>query len=160
MRTFRLGLVALAAFVAGGCYTLNPAAGAAPEPGSRVALDITDAGRVALGGQVGPGVSQIEGRLIGMENDEYLLAVSSVTTFRGGTQVWSGERLRVRSEHVGTVYERRLAPGRSITLGVVAIGGFTALILGTDLLGFGQPSDGGCDPKDPGCGGSGTLIRP
>lgn len=155
MRVSRLGFAVFAALLTG-CYTLEPAGGVAPEPGTRVALDITDAGRVAMGGLVGPGVSQIEGRLLGVENDEYLLAVSAVSTFRGGTQVWSGERIRVRSEHVGTVYERRLSAGRSVALGVVAVGGITAFILGADLLGIGQNPSEGEGPKPTPT----ELIRP
>jgi len=142
----RLGFAALTVLLAG-CYTLEPAGGIAPEPGSRIALDLTDAGRVALGGAIGPGVDQIEGRLVGVEGDEYLLAVSSVTSLRHGTQVWAGERIRVRSEHVGTVYERRLSAGRSVTLGAVAVAGITAFILGRDLLGFGR--DRPDDPSKP-----------
>lgn len=156
MRLFRLGFAALTVFLAG-CYTLEPAGGVAPEPGSRIAMDLTDAGRVALGGSIGPGVSQIEGRLIGVEGDEYLLAVSSITTFQGGTQVWAGERIRVRSEHVGTVYERRLSAGRSVTLGAVAVAGITAVILGRDLLGFGREPGESVDPKGP---PPVELIRP
>jgi hypothetical protein len=146
MRTVRLRLAALTVLLAG-CYTLEPAGGIAPEPGSRIALDLTDAGRVALGGAIGPAVNQIEGRLVGIEGDEYLLAVSSVTSLRGGTQVWAGERIRVRSEHVGTVYERRLSAGRSVTLGAVAVAGITAFILSRDLLGFGREPGEGNDPK-------------
>lgn len=129
----------------------------APEPGTRVALDITDVGRVELGGQVGPGVAQIEGLLIGREDGDYVLNVRAIKLLRGDTQVWNGERLRVRPEHVATVYERRLSAGRSVTLGVVAIGGFTAFLLSRDLLGLGREQSPDPGPKD---GDGETLIRP
>jgi hypothetical protein len=156
MRMLRLGIFSLAVLLVG-CYTLEPTGGAAPEPGTRVALEINDAGRLALGGFVGPGVTQIEGRLIGRENDAYLVAVSAVTTLRGGTQVWAGERISVLPGHVGTIYERRLSAGRSVTLGVVAIGGFTAFILSRDLLGLGRESTPGGGPKDT---TGASIIRP
>lgn len=157
MRMIRLGFAVAFATLLTGCYTLQPAGEVAPEPGTRVGLEINDAGRLALGGLIGPGVTQIEGRLIGRENDEYLLAVSAITTLRGDTQIWTGERIRVRSEHVGSVYERRFSAGRSVALGVVAIGGFTAFILGRDLLGFGRSPTDRPGPK-PGNGES--LVRP
>lgn len=153
----RLGLVFLSVLLTG-CYTLEPASGIAPEPGNRVALNINDVGRVALGGLIGPELAQIEGRLMGKENDEYHLAVSKVLFLRGGEQVWSGERIRVRSEYVGSVYERRYSTGRSVALGVASIGGLTAVILGRDLLGLGTGGDG---REPPGKGPDPTeLVRP
>lgn len=155
MRTFRLG-IAMTTLLAG-CYTLEPTGGISPEPGSRVALQINDAGRVALGGLVGPEIDVIEGRLVGKQNDEYMLAVTGVKFIRGGEQVWSGERVNVRSEYVGTVFERRYSAGRSVTLGAVGIAGITAFVLSRDLLGLGT----GGDPKSPpGKGESESLIRP
>jgi hypothetical protein len=44
--------VAVASLV--GCYTLQPTGGPVPEVGSRVAFDVNDAGRAALGGTMGP----------------------------------------------------------------------------------------------------------
>ncbi len=157
MRMSRFGLLALSVLCTG-CFTLEPAAGVTPEPGNRLALDINDVGRVALGGVVGPEIAQIEGRLIGKENDEYHIAVSMVRFLRGGEQVWSGERIRVRSEHVGTVYERRYSTGRSVALGVASLGGLTAIILSRDLLGLGTgDNDNKPDPKPP---IETELIRP
>src|SRR6185503_9838794 len=43
-----------------GCYSLEPAAGITPKPGMEFAWDINDVGRVALGGAMGPEISQVE----------------------------------------------------------------------------------------------------
>jgi hypothetical protein len=138
-----------------GCYTLQPATQAAPEVGSVVALDVNDAGRVALGGSIGPEIGQIEGRLISQENGGYLLAVSSVRFLRGGEQVWTGERVRVSREHVGNTYERRFDKGRTIALSAVFVAGVAAIILSRDLIGFGREPG-----EEPGTGNpGGEAVR-
>jgi hypothetical protein len=112
-----------------GCYTLVPTMGAAPGTGTQVAFDVTDQGRVALGGSMGPEIAQIEGRLVEAQNGDYVVAVSSVRLLGGGTQVWSGERVRIKSDHVGRVYERRFSRGRTIAMSAVAIGGVAAFLV-------------------------------
>ena len=136
------GFVAFSLLVAG-CYTLQPARGVTPHVGSHVAFDVTDSGRVALGGSMGPEIAQIEGRLIGNENGDYVLAVSAVRLLRGGEQVWSGEQVRIKREHVGSVYTRRLSTARSVALGATAVGGFAAFLVGRALRGAGSGDDSG-----------------
>src|SRR5207248_394092 len=45
----------------GGCYSYRPAGGVPPQIGTRVAFDVNDAGRMALGGTMGPEIAQVEG---------------------------------------------------------------------------------------------------
>lgn len=142
--------------LATGCYTLRPAGGIPPVVGERVALDVNDAGRVALGGSIGPEISRIEGLLVGTESDEYLVSVRSVKYLRGDEQRWSGERVGIRREHVGTVYNRRLSRARSITLGAVAFGGFLAFVASRDMLGLSLGGNEPGDPKPPPV----ELVRP
>lgn len=146
MRVIRFLVVFSFGAFATGCYTLRPAAGVPPVPGEEVAFDVTDAGRVALGGSMGPEISRIEGLLVGTENEEYLVSIRSVQFLRGGQQRWNGERVGIRREHVGTVYHRRLSRSRSITLGAVAFGGFLAFLASRDMLGL---SFGGGDRPEP-----------
>src|SRR5688572_22504152 len=98
----RLSAVAILGVLSAGCYTLRPVYGTVPEIGTEVAFDVTDAGRTALGGSIGPEISQIEGRLVEKHDGEYLVAISAVRLIRGGQQVWRGERVRVKTEHLGT----------------------------------------------------------
>lgn len=138
MRLLRsLSLVSASVLLAG-CYTLQPVGSIAPTPGEIVALDINDQGRVALGGSVGPEIARIEGTLVGNDSDEYLLSVRRLELLRGGEQIWSGERVRIRHDFVGNVYERELSRGRSVTLAAVIVGGFVAFLATRDLLGLGR----------------------
>lgn len=143
------GTVVLVAGILTGCSTLEPVQGPAPEPGARMAFDVTDVGRVALGGAMGPEIVQVEGQLLGREDGAYLVAVSGVTYLRGGHQTWSGEMVRLRPEHVGNMYERRANTGRSIALGAATVGGFTAFILGRTLVASGQDPDDDDDDDKP-----------
>jgi hypothetical protein len=83
-----------------GCYTQQPTGGAVPPAGTPMAFDITDAGRVALGGSMGPEISQVEGRLLDRDSSSYLIAVTGIHLLRGGEQSWAGEQVRLRTEHV------------------------------------------------------------
>ena len=136
------GVVALGLLV-GGCYTLQPSRGSAPPVGTTVAFDVNDAGRVALGGTIGPEISQIEGRLLNNGTEDYLIAVSTVRLLRGGEQVWSGEQVRIKSEYVGSAYERRFSRARSVALGSAVLGGFAAFLVGRSLVTGGEDHPGG-----------------
>ena len=93
-----------------------------PQPGVGIGLDISDAGRVALGGSMGPEIEQIEGRLIQFDNNEYVVGVTSLHLLRGGEQVWHGEQVHVKKEYVTSVYERRFSTARSAALAAAGIG--------------------------------------
>jgi hypothetical protein len=132
-----------------GCYTLAPVSGT-PQPGTRLAFDVNDAGRVALGGSMGPEIGQIEGTLIQRDNGEYLLGVTSVSLLRGGVQTWKGEQVRIKPEFVGNMYTRKLDKTRTVLLSAVLVGGGAlAIASATNLLGSADPNDPTI-PKDTG----------
>jgi hypothetical protein len=141
----RPGLIcSLLAFVVSGCFRLQPVAtGAAPETGSSVALYLNDAGRLALGPSVGPEIDRLEGRLVELDNEGYLIAVQHVYALRGGVQIWSGEQVRVGKDHVRSVSERRLSKVRTVALGAAGAGSLTYM-LSRGLFGFGLD-----DPSTP-----------
>ena len=115
------GILTLGVALAG-CYTLQPARGVTPSVGDAVAFDVNDAGRVALGGSLGPEIATIEGRVIERNTGEYLLAVSNIKLLRGGEQVWSGEQVRIKSDYVTSTYERRFSRGRTVAIGLAGLG--------------------------------------
>lgn len=128
-----------------GCYSLKPAGGVDPQPGTRLAFDINDAGRVALGGQMGPEIAAVEGTLVQKDSDGYLLAVSNVKLLRGGEQAWTGEQIHLSNAYLGPMQIKKFSASRSIGLGVIGIGGFAALLATKSLIGFGQDSKGDPD---------------
>ena len=109
-----------------------------PELGTRVAFDVNDAGRLALGGAMGPEIDQVEGKLLERTADEYMLSVTSVRYLRGGGhQTWTGESVRIKADHVATVYTRQFSKPRTIAL-AAAGGGALAFIVTQTLTGHGQ----------------------
>jgi hypothetical protein len=120
-----------------GCYTLQPTGGVTPPLGTIVGLDINDAGRVALGGSMGPAIARIEGRLVSKDSSEYVVAVTDVHLLAGDDQVWSGETVHIKSDYVSSTLERRLSVGRSVALGAIGVGAVAALA-GASLAGFGS----------------------
>lgn len=142
----RLLAIALVWTVGSGCYTLQPVVGNPLPLGTQIGVSITDAGRVALGGSMGPEISLIEGRLVSRDSAGYVLAVSMVHFLRGGEQVWTGERIRIKTEHVGQVSERKLSKGRTAAFTAVGVG-ILAVIVRQSIVGslFG---DDGVSPVD------------
>ncbi|MES2177932.1 MAG: hypothetical protein V4550_08680 [Gemmatimonadota bacterium] len=126
--------------LSGGCYELRPTGGVVPEVGMPAAFDINDAGRLALGGTMGPEIGQVEGVLMQRDNDEYVVGVTLVRFLRGGDQVWRGEKVRLKSSYVSTTYEKKFSPGRTAVLSgaVVAI---IAAVAKQSLFPGGGPSD-------------------
>ena len=105
-----------------------------------VAVDVNDAGRAALNQAVGPEVRQLEGRLVQRSEAEVLLAVTAVRTFRGGEQVWKGERVMLKPEYLGNTYAKRFSTGRTVVASALTIGAFVALATNGIIPGIGGES--------------------
>ncbi|MEP6834804.1 MAG: hypothetical protein ABJB74_15525 [Gemmatimonas sp.] len=103
--------------------------------GNTISLSINDAGRVGLAGQMGPNITYVEGRLVERDSSAYVLAVSQIQTFRDGTQVWSGERARIKSEFVNVANEKKFSRGKTAIVVGAAIGVIVA-VASTSLLGI------------------------
>ena len=140
-----IGTTALA-FLLGGCYTMQPVGRVVPDARTKVAFDITDAGRVALGSTMVPEIDRIEGRVLSAQDSSYLVAVSTVRLLRGSVQVWSGEQVRVNPQHVSNSYIKRFDRTRSVLLGVAIVGGAAAILVTRSIIGSGNddPGNGEC----------------
>ncbi len=144
--TSRRIVVAVTLLVSTGCYTMQPVSEQPFPVGITVELVINDAGRAALRSMMGPEVAKVQGRLVQKDSTGYTVAVTQLGLLRDGTQVWSGERVSIKSEYVNSVAERRFSRGRTAVvtaavLGVVAIV-FTQSIKGSVFGDDGKvPSD-------------------
>lgn len=154
MRLAQLIGMAVLALPLAGCYTLQPVGTGVPPVGQRVAFDVNDAGRIALGPLIGPEIAQIEGRLLSNGTEDYLVAVSTVRLLRGGEQIWAGEQVRIRPEHVALTYERRFSRSRTLALAATA-GGLAAVLIGRSLVGGGSDN-----PRIPIDTASTRIVRP
>ena len=80
-----------------------------------------------------------------MDTSEYVLHVTGLHFLRGGEQAWSGELVHVKTDFVGSRYERHFSPVRSALLGAVAVGA-VALVVTKGLGGLGT---GDSDSRKP-----------
>lgn len=115
--------VFLLGFVSG-CYTFAPVA-TNPTPGTELVLGLNDQGRVTLGQSVGPAAETIEGTLQTKTDSAYVISVSSVRYFNGGSNTWSGEPLTVGTAFVQQAQERRFSAAKT----ALAVGAAAAAVL-------------------------------
>jgi hypothetical protein len=132
-----------------GCYTNVPVWEGTPAPETEVTVGLSDRGRTALSGQLGPGARHITGRLVRVTDSAYVVRVTAVDYISSSSAgTWSGEEVNVSRDLVSGVTERRFSRGRSWFAAGVLI---AALALATTIAitGFGtdpgstKPSDGG-----------------
>lgn len=128
-RRWRLAGTAILAIAVplAGCYSSVPVVGNTVPAGEIVILSINDAGRAAYAERMGPEIDRLEGRLVQRDSASYTLSMRQVELLRGGTQVWSGERISIRAEHVTSVAARRLAKGRTAAVSAAVVGAVTLI---------------------------------
>lgn len=131
-----------------GCYTMQPVTGQPFPLGMTVELVINDAGRVALRPMMGPEVAKVQGRLVQKDSAGYTLAVTQLGLLRDGTQVWSGERVSIKSEYVNSVTERRFSRKRTAVV-TAAVMGVVAIVFTQSIKGS-IAGDDGKVPSDTG----------
>jgi len=146
-----MGAVGLASTLLVGCYSYTPLPVVAPAPRTRVALVLSDQGRVGAGPAVGSGVARVEGALLGSTDSDYTLRVAAVTDIRGAKTRWSGETITLQRPWVGNAYERRFSKSRTYVLVGALAAGFIAFAVNRDLFGGGGP----LTETPPGGGGGG-----
>ena len=123
----RSAVASLSVFLLGfvcGCYTFSPIA-TNPAPGTDLVLGLNDQGRVNLGQSVGPAAETIEGKLQTKTDSAYVISVSSVRYFNGGSNTWSGEPLTVGTSFVQQAQERRFSASKT----ALAVGAAAAAVL-------------------------------
>jgi hypothetical protein len=117
-----IATVAAAALAAGGCYSYVPLY-TAPDPGTRVAFELNDRGRVALEQNIGPDVAVVEGLLQQKSDSELVVAISEIRSLYGDQSKWAGETVMFRPEYLRSMREKRYSRGRTyLVAGAVATG--------------------------------------
>jgi len=152
MRRFILGGLLVGAQ---GCYTYVPIRTAVPATGERVALQITDRGRVELADRLGPGIVRMEGLVARADSIEYVVNLHRIAQIGAGTSRWSGEAVRVNKDYVGGVELRKLSRGRTALVAGVVAGAVVAFIASRGIFGAFDRND---EPEPP--PGPGTTIIP
>lgn len=129
------------------CYQYVPVQ-SAPAVGSRVALEINDDGRVALRDQLGPGIVRLEGRVSAVDGDGMVVQTLNVTQIRGRALPVDSVTVRVNSQHVERMDERRLSRTRTWMFIGGALAVATAFLLSGGFGGRASPEQPGGPPVD------------
>lgn len=131
-----------------GCYTYVPLWNGSPQPGTEISLGLSDRGRIALAGPLGPGARQVTGRLVGSTDSAFVIGVNEVAYVgTGAAAKWNGEQISVPRDYVSGLAERRLSKSRSwIAVGIAV--GVAALATTIAVNGFGTGTSDGRLPPD------------
>ena len=141
MRSLRSLLLAA---VLSGCYVTVPLANPTrPEPGTKLVVQLTDAGADDLARYLGPGVAQVDGRLLQASDTGLQLAVSQVSMRSGQEQFWKGEAVTLPRATIATVQQRKMSTTRSALLAGIIIAGAISVKVGADAIGGNRNGSGG-----------------
>jgi len=125
----RLPVVLSSLFTVAGCFSTQPVTGGVtPEIGSRVVLEINDAGRMGLGNTMGTEIDRVDGVMLQKDTIGMTIAVKHVVGLRGSVQVWNDELVRIDDHFVSTVSLRQFSRSRSVIAGVAGVGGISLLL--------------------------------
>ena len=131
-----------------GCYTYEYLP-ESPAPGTSVAVELTDMGRVQLENNVGPEVGQIEGVLASVADSSMTLQVARTRSLRGVVQPWGGEPVKLHTGQYRMVRERRFSAPRTVVLVGTLTAGFVSFAASRGLLGLGNSGGGGGETPPP-----------
>lgn len=137
----RTAALALLGFLSG-CYNYLTLTTPAPQPGARVAVELTDSGTAALARYLGPDVGSVEGQLVTVSDQAVQLSVVAVRGRNGIEHYWKGETVTLPRGDIARLRERRLAIGRSVFLGLASVGGSIALLEAFGVFSSGSSSSG------------------
>lgn len=143
MRTMRIHTVRLvSACLLAGCYNYTPLATPNPEPGTSLAVTLTDSGSSSLARYLGPDAFIVRGRYVGSDERGLLLSVTEVERRRGWQDSWSGEQVALSNGLIKSIDVRHFARGRSYLLAGAGVVGVVATVSAFALAGNGTPPGG------------------
>jgi hypothetical protein len=130
-----------------GCYESVPIQLNTVQPGTKIRVTLTDAGADSLARYIGPGVDQVDGKLISMTDDKLALGVTSIAMKSGQDQYWKGETVAIPRSALATVQQRKVNKPKSLLLGGVLIAALASLrlsgVVGGNTGGSGGGGHGG-----------------
>jgi len=115
----------------GACYTSVPLNSFPPAPGTELVAMLTDTGSIEMASVVGPKVTGLSGRYLGLSGDSLLLGIRTVIKPDGNEEFWKGERVAVPRSLVANLSQRRFSPVKSgaiVGVLVAALVGITSIV--------------------------------
>jgi hypothetical protein len=126
MFRYRRTIATIALATTGACYTSLPVESFPPPVGNDLVATLTDAGSAEMASVVGPRVTGISGRYLGLAGDSLLLSVKTVIKRDGNEEFWRGEQVGIPRSIVATLSRRQFSQVKS---GLI-VGGVIAALIG------------------------------
>lgn len=117
----------------GACYTSHPVASFPPVVGNDLVAMFTDAGSTEMASVVGPRVTGLSGRYLGLSGDTLLLSVKTVIKRDGNEEFWRGEQVGIPRAIVASLSRRQFSNVKSAAI----VGGVIAALVGVTGLVYG-----------------------
>lgn len=145
------GIASTALWVSG-CYTYTARTVGDLPPNAVVSAELTDAGRVALGGRVGPEAQRVNGKVVQRSDTSFSVLVSKVTYLNGNENPWQGQEVSLRPQDFKSLTQRTYSRSKTMLLIGAMTAGLIVTILSLNFLGIisGDPSNdkGGNPPPE------------
>ena len=145
MRTFRTA-TALVTLVTSACYSSVPLPAFPPPVNSDIVATFTDAGGQQMTSVLGPRVTGLSGRYLGLTGDSVVVSVRTVLKSDGNEEFWKGEQVSVPRATIANVRQRQVSMLRS----GFAVGVVVAVLIGvTSIVSAGHAGTSRQPPPPP-----------
>jgi len=150
----RLGVTVggLAILLQWGCYSYLPVQSVPPAAQERAAVVLSDRGRTMMGDRLGQLVERVDGIIVSADSSGVVLSVAGTRDVRGGSSLWSGERVEIPAEAILGYRQRQLSKPRTYLLAGTLVATLALLTFGMSLDLFADEPNGrdSVDPPDQG----------
>jgi hypothetical protein len=119
----RVPAVLLAAAATGACYTYRPVEGAQPAQGHAIRLDLNAEGTDRLARQLGPRISQLEGRVAAIDADTMRFLVRVARTPDLIESYFKDDTVSLPRTAISSISERRLSAGQTVAVSGLLVAG-------------------------------------
>jgi hypothetical protein len=106
-----------------GCYKYLPLQSTPPAPGEVVEVSLTREGSDQMTRFYGPGISQLDAKVLAVRVETLELAVRTVRTSQGFESAFRGDTLALPLLSGASISGRRFAVGPTVLLGGLVVGG-------------------------------------
>jgi hypothetical protein len=146
MFRYRRTVAVITLATTGACYTSHPLETFPPAVGNDVVAMLTDNGAADLASVVGPRVTGLSGRYMGLSGDTLMLSVKTVIKRDGNEEFWKGEQVGIPRADVSHLSRRDFSSAKSFAIvgGIVA-----ALVAITGIVYAGSPGTHHAPPPPP-----------
>ena len=141
----RVPLVLFLSAATGACYAYRPVETAQPAPGIALRLDVNEEGTDRLARQLGPRISQLEGRVASIDADTLRFLVRVARTPDLIESYFKDDTISLPRTAITSMSERKLSAGPTVAVGGLLVAG---------AIGAASALSGGSgDGNGPGTGG-------